>query len=86
MNTHLPLLDNPYVRLIAGGIAAAIIVASPIVDDGVTPSEALSILGAFLSGSGLTAVSNGRGDSTPDEPAVPEAPGTDAGNAPVQEF
>jgi hypothetical protein len=44
------------VKLVAGGIAAAILVASPLVDNGVTASEWLAIAGAFLSGTGLTAV------------------------------
>lgn len=42
---------------IVGGIAAAIVVASPIVDDGVTASEILAISGAFLAGTGLTGAS-----------------------------
>ncbi|WP_166139608.1 hypothetical protein [Nocardioides ochotonae] len=52
----MPLPSNPYVRMFIGGLVAAIAVATPIVDDGVTMSEALSILAAFLSGTGLTAV------------------------------
>lgn len=50
------MLKHPYVRALVGGLVAAIVVASPIVDDGLTPSEILAIVGAFLSGSGLTAV------------------------------
>lgn len=50
------MLKNPYLNAVLGGLMAAIVVASPIVDDGVTASEVLSILGAFLSGTGLTAV------------------------------
>lgn len=52
MNLHL----NPYVRALVGGISAALIVATPLVDDGVTVSEWLAIAGALMSGSGLTAV------------------------------
>lgn len=40
---------------IAGGLAAALTVAIPLVDDGLAPSEALSIALAFLTGTGLTA-------------------------------
>lgn len=59
------MFANPYVRALVGGLASAIIVASPLVDDGVLPSEALSILGAFLSGSGLTALApSGVGSGT----------------------
>lgn len=50
------MLKNPYVRAIAGGVAAALAVAGPLVDNGVTPSEAIAIAIAFISGSGLTAV------------------------------
>jgi hypothetical protein len=50
------MLKNPYVRALAGGLAAVVLVATPLVDDGLVPSDYLAILGAFLSGSGLTAV------------------------------
>lgn len=53
------MLKNPYLRALAGGLAAAILVATPIVDDGLLPSEVLSIVGAFLAGAGLTAAPNG---------------------------
>lgn len=51
---------NPTARAVLGGIAAAIVVATPIVDNGLLPSEILSIAGAFLAGSGLAALPNGR--------------------------
>lgn len=50
------MLSNPYIRALAGGLGAALVVAYPLVDNGVTPSEIIAIVGAFLSGSGLTAV------------------------------
>ena len=55
---YLP--TNPYIRAILGGILSAILVASPIVDDGVTISECLAIGAAFITGSGLTATPSGR--------------------------
>ena len=53
----MTLLANPYVRAFVGGLSAAVLVATPLVDDGILGSEILAIVGAFLSGSGLTAVS-----------------------------
>lgn len=50
------MLKNPYVQAVAGGIALALAVAGPLVDDGVAPSEYCSIALAFLGGSGLTAI------------------------------
>lgn len=51
---------SPWAAALLGGLLSAFVVASPIVDDGVRPSEALAIAGAFLTGTGLTAVRTGR--------------------------
>lgn len=53
---------HPVVQAFLGGLVSAIVVASPIVDDGLLTSEILSIAGAFLVGSGLTAVAPTRKD------------------------
>lgn len=53
---------SPWLGCLLGGLLSAFVVASPIVDDGVRPSEALAIAGAFLTGTGLTAVRPGRRD------------------------
>jgi hypothetical protein len=50
------MLSNPYVRALVGGLAAALAVAGPLVDNGLAPSEVVAVALAFLSGSGLTAV------------------------------
>jgi hypothetical protein len=50
------VFSNPYVRAFLGGLATAIAVATPLVDDGVTVSEILSIASAFLAGTGAVAV------------------------------
>jgi hypothetical protein len=47
---------NPIAQAILGGVAAALVVAAPLVDDGVTASEIIAIVLAGLGGSGLTAV------------------------------
>lgn len=39
---------------LAGGVVAAAAAAIPFIDDGLTASEVLTILVAFLSGSGIT--------------------------------
>lgn len=53
-----------YRKAIAAGAAAAIAFAIPVVDDGVTASEALGIVLAALVGSGLVAaVRNARPSS-----------------------
>lgn len=54
------MLGNPYVRALAGGLGSALVVAGPLVDDGVLLSEAISIALAFLTGAGLTSVPSGR--------------------------
>lgn len=54
------MTTNPYLRALLGGLAAAIAVATPLVDDGLVASEVLAIVAAFLSGSGLTAAQPGR--------------------------
>lgn len=62
------MLKNPYVRALAGGLASALAVAGPLVDNGVRPSEGIAIALAFLSGSGLTAVApSGAEESDGDE-------------------
>ena len=50
---------NPKAVLIAiaGGVLAALAVAAPIVDDGVTASEIIAISSAFIAGTGLTGAS-----------------------------
>lgn len=52
------MLKNPLLNALLGGLAAALAVAGPLVDDGVLPSEGIAIALAFLSGTGLTAVPN----------------------------
>lgn len=54
------MLKNPTVRALAGAVAAGLAVAGPLVDNGVTPSEACAIALAFLAGAGLTAAPNAR--------------------------
>lgn len=46
---------KPYVFALAGGVAAALAVLSPVVHDGVDASECIQAALAFLAGSGLTA-------------------------------
>lgn len=53
-------MNNPVVRSLAGGLASAMLVAGPLVDNGVAPSEAISIALAFLTGTGLVAMPSGR--------------------------
>lgn len=55
----LPLWLRVGGAALLGGMAAAIATAIPLVDDGLKPSESLSIVLAGLVGSGLTAVPNG---------------------------
>lgn len=43
----------PYSKAVAAGIAAALAFAIPVVDDGVTLSEALGVALAFLGGLGV---------------------------------
>jgi hypothetical protein len=45
-----------YVGAVMAGISAAIVAAVPLVDDGLTTSEVLIILGAALGASGATGV------------------------------
>lgn len=59
------MLKNPYLLALAGGLALALAVAGPLVDDGVAPSEACAIGLAFLGGSGLA--------SAPGVPRKPRA-------------
>lgn len=46
----------PILKLVAGGVAVALAVATPLVDDGLSASEILTIATAFLGGLGVTAV------------------------------
>lgn len=43
----------PYAKAVAGGIAAALAFAVPVVDDGLAPSEVLGIALAFIGGLGI---------------------------------
>lgn len=45
-----------YAKAILAGVVAGATAAIPVVDDGVTPSEGLGILVAFLVGTGLVAL------------------------------
>lgn len=47
---------HPLAQAILGGIVAAITIAIPLVDDGTSASEVLSILLGGIVGTGLTAV------------------------------
>lgn len=47
---------HPHIKVALGGVATAIAVAIPLVDDGLVVSEVLSIILAGMSGAGLTAV------------------------------
>lgn len=47
---------HPVVAAILGGIVAALMVAGPLVDNGLKPSDIIAIVLAGLSGTGLTAV------------------------------
>lgn len=42
-----------WAKALAGGVAAALAFATPIVDDGLVASEILGIAAAFIGGSGL---------------------------------
>jgi hypothetical protein len=55
-------LDNPYIKALAAGLAAALATAAVVVADGrISAVEAIAIALSFLSGAGLTqAVQNGR--------------------------
>lgn len=53
-------MKNPVIRALALGFASAAAVAGPLVDNGVKPSEAIAIAVAFVTGTGLTAMPNGR--------------------------
>lgn len=46
---------KPYLRALAGGVAAALAVLSPVVSDGVNAEEWIQAALAFMAGSGLTA-------------------------------
>lgn len=61
-------MNNAVVRSLAGGLASAMLVAGPLVDNGVAPSEAISIAFAFLTGTGLAGMPNGRDRVVEDRP------------------
>lgn len=46
---------KPYVLALAGGVAMALTVLSPVVADGVSAEEWIQAALAFMTGSGLTA-------------------------------
>lgn len=54
------MLKNPVLNALLGGLASALAVAGPLVDDGVLASEAIAIALAFLAGTGLTAAPQAR--------------------------
>lgn len=51
---------HPIVQAALGGALAAIVVATPGVDDGLVASEILQIVGAFITGTGLAALKPNR--------------------------
>jgi hypothetical protein len=54
------MLKNPYVVALAGGVALALAVAGPLVDNGLAPSEVCAVVLAFLGGSGLASTPNSK--------------------------
>lgn len=51
-------------KALLGGVASSLVVAIPVVDDGLLPSEILMILLGFIGGTGLTATRGGVTRST----------------------